>query len=176
MAVLQRIRAFFVPSVIEQEVIIPAPLTTYQIRLLTDKQLNEVWKLNQRCFNHGENYNRATFNYLLSQPNTLSYRVITPNDEMVGFVFATMTDEGVAHLTTIGVAPEHRRRGLAREMLFHLENALLEREIRMICLEVRAGNLSAQTLYGDLNYATMQRLKTYYNNGEDGFLMVKSLV
>jgi ribosomal-protein-alanine N-acetyltransferase len=175
MAVLQRIRDFFVPPALEPEVIIPAPPTVYEMRILNDRHLDEVWRLNQRCFKQGENYSRNTFAYLLTQANTLSYRAITPKAEMTGFIFISVVD-GTAHLTTIGVAPEHRRRGVAQMMLEHIEQALIEREIRMICLEVRVGNLSAQNLYRAMDYAVIQKLKNYYNNGEDGYLMVKSLV
>jgi [ribosomal protein S18]-alanine N-acetyltransferase len=174
MAVLQRIRQFFITSEIIPETISPAPPTTYEIRPLTIKQLKEVWKLNQRCFLNGENYPKSTLNYLLSASNTLSYRAVTAKDEMAGFVFVTV-QEGTAHLTTIGIAPEHRRRGLAQMLINHLENALRQREISMISLEVRVSNLPAQNLYRQLDYAVMQRLIKYYSNGEDGFLMVKSL-
>lgn len=174
MAVLQRIREFFTASEEEPEAIIPAPQTTYEIRLLTVKQLKEAWHLNHRCFQNGEDYSKATLNYLLSEPTTISYRAVTPEDKMVGFIFVGVQD-GVAHLTTIGVAPEHRQRGIAERMLIHIENALRQRQINMICLEVRVSNLSAQNLYRKLNYAIMQRLNSYYSNGEDGFLMVKSL-
>lgn len=175
MAVLQRIREFFVPVSTEPEVVTPAPPTVYEMRILNDRHLDEVWRLNQRCFKNGENYSKNTFTHLLSQPNTLSYRAITPSGKMTGFIFVSVID-GTAHLTTIGVAPEHRRRGVAKEMLIHLEQSLIEREIRMICLEVRVGNFSAQTLYRTMGYAVMQKLNAYYNNGEDGYLMIKSLI
>jgi ribosomal-protein-alanine N-acetyltransferase len=174
MAVLQRIRELFIPPEIEYEEIIPARPTTYEIRPLIDKHLDDVWKLNQRCFKSGENYSKATFNYLLSQPNTLSYRATTPERRMVGFIFVGV-ESGTAHLTTIGVAPEYRRRGIALKLLNHLETSLRQREIGTICLEVRVNNLSAQNLYRQNDYAIMQRLHKYYTNGEDGFLMVKSL-
>ncbi|MEK7725333.1 MAG: ribosomal protein S18-alanine N-acetyltransferase, partial [Acidobacteriota bacterium] len=166
MAVLQKIREFFITSEIVSDVIIPAPATTYEIRSLTEIQLKEVWKLNQRCFTNGENYPKSTLSYLLSAPNTLSYRIVTPKDEMAGFVFVTV-QEGTAHLTTIGVAPEHRRRGLAQMLINHIENALRIREISMISLEVRVSNVGAQYLYRQLDYAIMQRLNGYYSNGED---------
>ena len=177
MAVLQRIREFFVPPAMDPEVVIPAPTDTiYEIRILNDRHLDEVWLLNQRCFKTGENYNRGTFNYLLSQPNTLSYRIITLNNAMAGFIFISVMEDGTAHLTTIGVAPEHRQRGLAQRMLIHIEDALRCRNISMICLEVRIKNLTAQNLYRKMDYAVIQKLKKYYNNGEDGYLMVKSLI
>lgn len=176
MAVFQKIREFFIPpEFAEPEAVIPAPMTEYSIRPLTEKQLKEVLKLNLRCFKAGENYTKYTFSYLLSEPNTLSYRIVTPNDNMVGFIFVMMNDNGAGHITTIGIAPEHRRRGLAMRLLEHVENSLRKRDVSLVTLEVRAGNIAAQNLYHSLNFAIVQRLKEYYNNGEDGFLMVKSL-
>ncbi len=175
MAVLQIIRNLFVPTeIVEPEIIVPAAPTVYKIHPLTEKYLKEVMRLNLRCFKKGENYNKHTFSYLLNEPTTLSYRVETPTEQIVGFIFV-MTNSGTGHITTIGVAPEHRRRGLAEKMLLHIEDALRRRDITTISLEVRVSNIAAQSLYRGLNYTIVQRLNNYYNNGEDGFLMVKSL-
>lgn len=180
MAVLQKIREFFVPpgAAPEEElkVVVPAPLTDYDIKTLTGQQLDEICRLNQRCFKKGENYNKYTLSYLLSEPNILSYRAVaTPSDEMAAFVFATANPDGTGHITTIGVAPEHRRRGLAQKLLAHAEKALQRRNISLVRLEVRVSNVAAQSLYRRFGYSTVQRLESYYNNGEDGFMMVKSL-
>ena len=176
MAVLEKIFNFFVPAQdLKPETIIPAPSAVYEIRSLTEKHINEVLKLNLRCFKSGENYTKYTFKYLLNEPNCLSYRIITTDGQMTGFIFIMTNDDGTAHVTTIGVAPEHRRRGLANKLLRHAEKALEKRNISTLMLEVRAGNLAAQSLYQRLGYIIIQRLPKYYNNGEDGFLMVKSL-
>ena len=74
-----------------------------------------------------------------------------------------------------GEPTEHRRRGLALRMLRHAEEALKRREIVTVSLEVRVSNIAAQSLYRGLGYTIVQRLNNYYNNGEDAFLMVKSL-
>src|SRR5215203_3015681 len=175
MAVFQTIRNFFVPDeVVEPELIVPAAPTTYEIHPLTEKHLKEVMRVNLRCFKKGENYTKHTFSFLLNEPTTLSYRVSTPTEQIVGFVFV-MTSQGTGHLTTVGVAPEHRRRGLAQKMLRHAEEALQNREIATVSLEVRVSNIAAQSLYRDFGYTIVQRLNNYYNNGEDAFLMIKSL-
>ncbi len=177
MAVFQSILNFFAPPLIDEpESIVPAPPTVYEIRPLTDKHLKEVLKLNLRCFKAGENYTKYTFSYLLGEPKTLSYRIVTPTDQMVAFLFVMTNANGAGHITTIGVAPEHRRRGLAVKLLKHTEEALRKRAVNTVMLEVRVSNLPAQNLYRELGYATVQRLNAYYNNGEDGFLMVKSLM
>jgi len=177
MAVLERIRKFFVPfeAPEEFEIIVPAPPTDYEIHTLTSNRLDEICRLNRRCFKKGENYNKQTLTYLLSEPNTLSYCITTTNNEMVAFIFATSNVDGTGHITTVGVAPEHRRRGLAQKLLVHAEAAMQRRKISVIRLEVRITNVAAQSLYRQFGYATVQRLENYYNNGEDGFLMVKSL-
>ena len=175
MAVLQTIRNFFVPTEpVEPEIIVPAPATVYEIHPLTERHLKEVMRVNLRCFKKGENYTKHTFSYLLNEPTTISYRVSTPGELIVGFVFV-MTSQGTGHLTTIGVAPEHRRRGLAQKMLQHVEEALRKRGIATVSLEVRVSNIAAQSLYRSLDYTIVQRLNNYYNNGEDAFLMVKSI-
>jgi ribosomal-protein-alanine N-acetyltransferase len=177
MAVLDKLFNLFAPVQAEDEpeIIVPAPPSVYDIRPLTDKHVREVLKLNLRCFRAGENYTKYTFNYLLSEPNCLSYRIVTTSGQMVGFIFVMTNSDGTGHVTTIGIAPEHRRRGLAQRLLLHAEEALKKRRVGIVMLEVRVSNLAAQNLYRDLNYSAVQRLPKYYNNGEDGFLMVKSL-
>jgi len=176
MAVLETLKNFFTPSLTMQpELIVPAPPTKYDIRPLAKDSLAEVLRLNIRCFRDGDNYTKYTFEYLLNEPRTLSYKAVTPSGELVGFAFVMVNENNAAHLTTIGIAPEHRRRGLARRLMRHVEKALRARDVGTIMLEVRVGNLSAQELYRTDGYTVMQRILKYYNNGEDCFLMMKSL-
>ena len=105
----------------------------------------------------------------------MSYRVVTPSDEIVGFAFVMVKERNAAHLTTIGVAPEHRRRGIAVRLLEHLENGLMQREVGTVMLEVRISNVPAQDLYKLHGYTIVQRINKYYSDGEDCFLMMKSL-
>ncbi len=177
MAVLTTIRNFFsAPLAAEPDIIVPAPPTRYSIQPLTIDQLKEVLRLNIRCFRNGDNYTKHTFDYLLNEPRTLSYRILAENGEMVAFAFVMESDNGSAHLTTIGVAPEHRRRGLAERLLLHIEKAVSSRGLTTIMLEVRVGNNAAQELYRRNGYTIVQRVNKYYTNGEDCFLMMKGLV
>ena len=177
MDVLQTIRNFLVSTQpTDDSNIVPAAKVDYEIRPLTEEHLQEVLRLNVRCFKNGENYTKHTFSFLLNEPRTLSYRVVTPTDEIVGFIFVMVNELGAGHLTTIGVAPEHRRRGIAEQLISRAEDALKAREINTIVLEVRVSNLSAQALYRKLGYAIVQRIENYYVNGEACFLMMKPLL
>lgn len=177
MAVLQAIRNLLIlfPEP-EAAVVVPAPQTTYTVRPLIETNLDEVLRLNMRCFKNGENYTKHTFAYLLNEPNALSYQIVTAENQMAGFVCVLVGEDGAAHITTIGVAPEHRRRRLAEQLLSHLELSLKAKNVGAIVLEVRVGNVAAQNVYNRCGFSITQRLSRYYNNGEDGFLMVKSLI
>jgi ribosomal protein S18 acetylase RimI-like enzyme len=56
-----------------------------------------------------------------------------------------------------------------------IEAGFRRRHVRIVRLEVRASNVSAQKLYSTLGYSVTQRLPKYYSNGGDGLLMVKSI-
>lgn len=177
MAFLETIKSFFTPSpVVADETITPAALTTYELRPLTVNDLKEVLRLNLRCFTAGDSYNKHTLNYLLNEPRTLSYKAVTPEGDLAAFAFVMMNPNGAAHLTTIGVSPEHRRRGLAIRMLGHVEEKLRRKGVGTIMLEVRVGNYGAQQLYRQTGFHVVQRIVNYYNNGEDCYLMMKSLI
>ena len=177
MAFLDSIRSIFGPvRTADSETIAPATATSYSVRPLTEKQSKEVLRLNLRCFRNGENYTKYTFAYLFNEPRSISYQVVTAGGEMAAFVFVLLNPDGTAHLTTIGVAPEHRRRGLATRLLTHLDEVLRIKGVSTIVLELRVSNFQAKGLYTDAGYALINRLTNYYSDGEDCFLMVKSLV
>ncbi len=154
------------------------PATTaarYDIRPLTAAQLDECWRLDLRCFVDGEAYSRETFEYLLTSPESVAYRAVMPDGVMVGFLVGLIEPDRTGHVTTLGVAPEHRRRRIAQRMLTKAEESFHRRGIRTIRLEVRAVNTGAQQLYRNLGYTVTQRLPRYYSNGGDGLLMIKAL-
>ncbi|MDT5124030.1 MAG: [ribosomal protein S18]-alanine N-acetyltransferase [Acidobacteriota bacterium] len=147
----------------------------YDVRPLTVTQLDECWRLDQRCFVDGEAYSRDTFEYLLTAPESVSYRAVTPGGAMVGFIIGLVEPDHTGHITTVGVAPEHRRRRVAQRLMDKVEDGFRRRDVRMVRLEVRSINTGAQQLYRTLGYIVTQRLPRYYSNGGDGLLMVKSL-
>lgn len=155
--------------------LVPPADAHYDLRPLTVTQIDECWQLDQRCFLDGEAYSRDTFEYLLTASESVSYRVVTQNSAMAGFVIGLLEPDHTGHITTIGIAPEHRRRRLASCLLERVEDGFRRRNARIVRLEVRANNIPAQKLYLSLGYTVTQRLPKYYSNGGDGLLMVKPL-
>jgi ribosomal-protein-alanine N-acetyltransferase len=147
----------------------------YDVRPLTITQLDECWRLDQRCFVDGEAYSRDTFEYLLTAPESVSYRAVTQGGLMVGFIIGLVEPDRTGHVTTVGVSPEHRRRRIAHRLMEKVEDGFRRRDVRIVRLEVRSINTGAQQLYQNLGYVVTQRLPRYYSNGGDGLLMIKSL-
>jgi [ribosomal protein S18]-alanine N-acetyltransferase len=148
---------------------------SYEIRSLTIQHLEECWELDQHCFNDGEAYSRDTFEYLLTIPEAVAFRAINQNGVMTGFLVGLVEPDHTGHITTLGVAPEHRRRRIAQRMMQKAEETFRRRNVHVVRLEVRSNNIGAQQLYLNMGYIVTQRLPQYYSNGGDGLLMVKAL-
>jgi [ribosomal protein S18]-alanine N-acetyltransferase len=99
------------------------------------------------------------------------YLVARAGEKVVGFAGVwVMVDE--AHITTFGVHPDWRRRGVGRQLLlnlFELANAL---DAARITLEVRESNAAAQALYRRFGFEESGRRERYYtDDGEDALVM-----
>lgn len=158
------------------EQIVPAARTGYRIKPLTIESLPELMSLSVRCFRGSETYNRETFEYLLKEPTAVAYKALTDSGQIAGFVFILTNKGSIAHVTTIAVAPEHRKRGLAKDLFDYAEEALAAKGFDSIVLEVRVSNFAAQNLYSDRGFVIIQTLLGYYTDGEDAYLMSKALI
>jgi len=56
--------------------LVPPINARYDVRPLTVSQIDECWRLDQRCFVDGEAYSRDTFEYLLTAPESVSLRTM----------------------------------------------------------------------------------------------------
>ena len=79
------------------------------------------------------------------------------------------------HLTAIAVHPDHRKKGLAREILGKL---LIEAEAKganIATLEVDSQNVGAINLYKSCGFKTTGIRKEYCKNGNDALIQSKDL-
>src|SRR3954469_17372458 len=106
----------------------------YDVRPLTVAQLDECWRLDQRCFVDGEAYSRETFEYLLTAPEAVAYRATAGSGQIAGFVIGLVEPDHTGHITTVGVAPEHRRRQLAKRLMTEVEKGFRLRQVRSVRL------------------------------------------
>ncbi len=97
-----------------------------------------------------------------------------PPRQVVGYTgFWFVVDE--AHINTLAVHPDWRRRGVGERLLVLLLGEARRLGAQTATLEVRVSNLSAQQLYRKYHFEEAGRRKHYYRDGEDALLMTTKL-
>lgn len=77
-----------------------------------------------------------------------------------------------AHIATLAVHPDYRRRGIGTKLLKTALQECARLGMHTATLEVRAGNLEAQALYRRLGFEVVGRRRAYYqDNHEDALIM-----
>jgi ribosomal-protein-alanine N-acetyltransferase len=101
------------------------------------------------------------------------YLVLEEDGAVSGYIGLKLISDD-AHVMTIAVRPEHRRRGLARTLV---EAALADPAsagARRVHLEVRPSNAGARAFYGLLGFVQTGLRPAYYGD-EDALLMTLDL-
>lgn len=77
-----------------------------------------------------------------------------------------------AHIATIAVHPDFRRRGIGEQILLHALRAVQGEGAKRAFLEVRVGNVAAQAMYKKYGFEVAGVRPGYYkDNNEDALLM-----
>lgn len=77
-----------------------------------------------------------------------------------------------AHVTTIGIAPNHRGRHIGELLFMRMVELALDSHATWLTLEVRVSNSVAQNLYRKYGLSiTGTRRRYYSDNGEDAYTM-----
>ena len=75
------------------------------------------------------------------------------------------------HVVSVAVIDEHRGKGFGSELVNESLKGVKMRQCGEMYLEVRCSNTDAVRLYEKLGFSINQRLKTYYRDGEDAYVM-----
>jgi len=101
--------------------------------------------------------------------------VMTRVDRGLGYVYWKPFKK-LGHIVSIAVLPEFRRRGIGTKLMVEAMRRLKEvYEASEAYLEVRVSNDAAIRLYEKLGFRRMKRLRKYYLDGEDAWLMAREL-
>jgi ribosomal-protein-alanine N-acetyltransferase len=80
-----------------------------------------------------------------------------------------------AEIFNVAVPPEYRKQGFAKRLMTAFEEVVKSQGALVCFLEVRVSNLSALCLYQKFGYEKIGVRKKYYADGEDAFVMKKTL-
>jgi len=79
------------------------------------------------------------------------------------------------HVVSVAVLPECRKKGIGRALIEEAIAGVKLKKSDELYLEVRCSNTEAIRLYEKLSFVIKQRLKAYYRDGEDAYLMAIEL-
>ena len=79
------------------------------------------------------------------------------------------------HVVSVAVLEEHRGKSIGKALMVEGINGVMHRKADEIYLEVRVSNTSAIKMYQKLRFEIKSRLRSYYRDGEDAYLMALEL-
>jgi [ribosomal protein S18]-alanine N-acetyltransferase len=102
------------------------------------------------------------------------YLVLEEGDNLSGHIGLKLIS-GEAHVVTLAVRPERRRRGFARALIEAALGDPVSAGARYLHLEVRPSNVAARVLYRSLGFDETGVRPRYYGD-EDALLMTLDLI
>jgi ribosomal-protein-alanine N-acetyltransferase len=141
-----------------------APLRTRPIRL---KDLDRIMEIERASFG-ADAYDRALF--LDYRAGGALFLAADRGGRILGYALAEVRGRR-AELVSIAVDPPDRGRGAASALIESLLRRLRRRGVFCISLMVKAENGDAQALYRKYGFRRARRVRRYYEDGADGWLM-----
>ena len=139
------------------------------IRIMTVEDLDQVMLLELTCFSVP--WTRESFKKELTENKLAHYIVIEEENQIVGYGGVWyIVDEG--HITNVAIHPDHRKKGLGKQLVDAMKDMAIQNEIILMTLEVRVSNVAAITLYERMGFLEAGiRPKYYTDNQEDALIM-----
>ena len=121
--------------------------------------------------------------YVIGKVEEVAHMVPESNDpdyyysgRGVGRTPPAFRTEKLGHVTSLAVLDGFRRKGLAQALMhqlhYHMENCY---GVESVGLHVRVSNAPAAKLYNAFGYKVAEVIPSYYQDGEDAYLMKKVL-
>jgi ribosomal-protein-alanine N-acetyltransferase len=141
-----------------------------ELRRLELHDLNEIERIERASY--PTPWSRSMFAGELAKPSSLSLGAFDrETGALLGYLVISRYVDAW-HVMNVAVAPEQRRRGIARTLLQHLFDVTAADERRGYTLEVRVSNEGAIKLYEALGFVRRGVRRGYYtDNREDALIM-----
>lgn len=145
----------------------------WRIRPMSLDDLEQVLAIDERSF--AAPWPERSYRFELTQNPVATLFVaelpLELEPKVIGFVgLWELVDEG--HISTLAVAPEHRRQGVAESLLIKSLRFFAGRGVETVSLEVRRSNKAAQGLYAKFGFEVVGVRSGYYrDNKEDALVM-----
>jgi [ribosomal protein S18]-alanine N-acetyltransferase len=112
---------------------------------------------------------------LVARPSFYAGEEVRDDEAVLGFIAARFSVDEV-HINNVAVRPQFRRRGIGRVLLETVLTQGARDGARRAILEVRAGNRTAQALYGRQGFTVVGRRRNYYAEPLEDALVMSALI
>jgi len=143
------------------------------IRQYEARDFGAVYKLDQACFPPGISYSKFSLQYFLNLP-AADCLVAEEGKKLAGFILAE-ANPPLAHIITLDVAEEQRRKGVGTSLLAEIEQHFRYHGVHSVLLETAVDNERAIAFWQYHGYRTEAVLKRYYLGRVDAYEMRKRL-
>jgi len=147
--------------------LLPTSSSAARIRLATKGDLDAICRLEDDSFS--DPYPRTLLSRLLREHAKNFFVAEIPSGKVVGYCVC-VRDGKVAHLISIGVLSEYRKRGVGAVLIEHLL-AQLGSTARELWLEVNTHNDEAVRLYERFGFEKVMVIENYYSDGSSALRM-----
>jgi ribosomal-protein-alanine N-acetyltransferase len=154
----------------------------YSMRKAREEDIDGVIYINSEAL--PEHYTLSFYNSILTT-NPDTFLVIDYNGGIVAYHMGRI-EYGFSlkgkqlfikkgHVISIAVLEAHRKKGLGSVLMQKALDQFRKKGCEISFLEVRTSNENAINIYKKNGYNIAERIKGYYNDGEDAYVMEKKL-
>lgn len=151
-------------------------------RLYRSGDFPQLYAIELACFQPSIRFSRCTMQQLIANPDSATWIAEEGqhqiDQQMTGFAIVDWSEQAtqtIAYIQTVEVAPDHRRSGIAAELLRRMEASALAAGAQTIGLHVAENNTSALYLYQAHGYLPRGREENYYTRGLHALVYAKPL-
>ena len=150
-------------------------------RLYHPADFEPLYAIEERCFQPPLRFSRAYMRRVIGNPDSATWvaeEIAEEPGRMAGFgnvEWDGPDHDRYAYIQTLEVSPEHRRRGIARELLTRLEQSAQAAGAAAIWLHVDTENTSAIRLYEAHGYTRQGREEHYYARHRPAYVYSKAV-
>jgi ribosomal protein S18 acetylase RimI-like enzyme len=145
-----------------------------RIREANSNEARRLYEIDRLCFPDFMAYSWPEMIFYLRHPQAVN-RVAELDGATVGFAIGRVGPHLRAHVITLDVILEARRRKIGTMLMLALHEEFCRRGMTESVLEVDALNEAAHRFYLGLGYGQQELLRGYYRNRRDAFQMILRL-
>lgn len=150
-------------------------MTKTVLRHATSADLPVLLEIDTESFPLGISYDSEELSYFMKQDGAQTV-VLENEGGIAAFIILDIDLKArAATIVTLDVRKDFRRMGFGSKLLHRSEEIIREQGLKLFGLQVDVNNSVAIAFYERHEFRVSRKLRRYYPNGNDAYLMIKTL-